>query len=104
MRSQKRYFNNVVLKNNELLKSDRPSVFDKLKGQSGALYRDFEDHKSMKTYEYAELQKKMYRENARRKRRFLIFFISILIAVLSIIIYFLFYYDTGPYHPLEFNP
>ena len=100
MGSRKKYFNHVVLKNNELLKSDRVSMYDSRNRLERASYGELEDYKNMTTYEFAELQKKMFRENRKKRRKFLIIFISAFVITLGIIIYFLFLYETGAYHPM----
>lgn len=60
--------------------------FDKTDVPSGK-FGSFTDHKEMKTWEYAAFQKEQFKAIKKRKRRFYILvFISILIALVLIIV------------------
>ena len=72
------------LKNN---KRSRKTRFDKKHSLSNDAYNKFVDHTEMTTHEFAEFQKKLFKEKAQYKRKIRI----IMTIILSYIVYFLYF-------------
>ena len=69
------------LKNN---KRNRKTAFDKKIASGG--FGEFVDHKKMKTYEFAEFQKKMFKQKRIQKKKRIQFYIITLIIVILFIL------------------
>lgn len=64
----------------------RETSFDKTTTPNGGSFGKLEDHKEMKTYEYAAFQKKIFAEKARLKRRRIkLFAITAVIVILVLL-------------------
>jgi hypothetical protein len=90
----------ATLRNNARLLKGRKTLNDRKSGK-GATYSHFEDHKKMKSHEFAEFQKKIFAENARSRKKFRLVFWSSMIVFTIILIYFLFFYEMEPIQPLK---
>lgn len=94
---------NSVFKFNNIQKGQRKKLHELDLVYSGETYGEFVDHKQMKTYEFAEFQKKLYLESRQRRRRFRIVFGIALGIFIITVIYFLFFYNAGPVQPLDWK-
>ncbi|RMA64651.1 hypothetical protein [Ulvibacter antarcticus] len=83
----------------------RESAFDNGLRLKDSTFGTFEDHKEMKTYEYAAFQKKVFEENRILKRKRNILIIITIIAVVLILLSLPFLYDelfSGDYQKVKF--
>ena len=83
----------------------RESKFDTTSVLKDSSFGTFEDHKEMKTYEYAAFQKKIFEEKRASKRLRIILIVFSLIAVLLLIVAFPYIYDelfSGNYLNIKF--
>ncbi len=69
---------------------ERSTAFDKFDKKSSDIKSSFgemNDHKHMKTYEYASFQKKLFKEKKRQKKRIrILIVVSILIAIVLLLL------------------
>mgnify|MGYP001046713058 CR=1 FL=1 len=66
----------------------RETAFDKNFKPKDSSFSSFEDHKEMKTYEYAAFQKKVFKEKRRQKRKYHLIILLTVIAA-AIILFFI---------------
>ena len=85
----------TTIKNNALRKGKRENVFNRQK-EVRATYGGLEDHRSMKSHEYAEFQKRLFASQARNRKRFRLVFWSVMLFVAAVLTYFLFFYEMDP--------
>ncbi len=78
------------LKFNRLQKSKRNSMYEKEFRTRTATYRPHGKTKTMTTYEFAELQKRLFRERKRTERRLRIIYGLLIIIVVTLMSFFLF--------------
>ncbi len=65
----------------------RETAFDKDSTIKNSSFEPLEDHKEMKTYEFAAFQKKVFKEKRRQKRKYyLVVFLTIIIVVIILLL------------------
>lgn len=65
----------------------RETAFDKNHTLKNSSFESFEDHKEMKTYEYAAFQKKVFEEKRRRKKKYYLIILITVICVITILFF-----------------
>ncbi len=79
------------IKNNKKQLSKRDNYFEKGVDANHGAYGKLEDHKKMSSYEFKVFQKKLKEDELRRQRKVFTIFGSIMLVIVSVVIYFLFF-------------
>lgn len=76
----------ATLKNNEIMKSKRRSLYDRKNKGLKSGFGDFEDHKKMNTHEFADFQKELFHKRKRARRILLIkYAVTIILTILVLL-------------------
>lgn len=79
------------LKNNRNQLRKRDKYFDKDANPMGSSYGKLEDHKKMTPYEFKAFQKKLQQNDAKRMRKLLLVFGSLMLFITAVALYLLFF-------------
>ena len=73
-------------------KRNRKNIFDKDVNGRNEAYGKIEDYKKLSTEEFAEFQQKLKEDERKRQIRTVLIFVSVMIVITAIILFFLFFY------------
>lgn len=84
----------TVLKNNIIQKSKRKTLYDHGNGPSKGTYGAMDDHKQMKSHEFATFQKEQFIKRAKERKHDIILKTVVVFITLLLVLLFLYIWNT----------
>ena len=84
----------TTLKNNRIQKGERKTLYDRDNVFSKGTYGEMDDHKQMKSHEFATFQKEQFIKRAKERKNDIILKTVVVLITLMLVLLFLYIWNT----------
>ena len=85
---------NQVLKTNRLMKGERKTIYDHKDSKRSGRYGAMDDHRQLKSHEFATFQKEQFARKKKERKRDIILKTVVVLITFMLVLLFLYIWDT----------